>query len=142
MTDLDQDASNINTSAAAPGEVVLQISHPRSNTDGHSAELTIRDGASGLTIVRVRLNAEQFLDLMASTSVRVEGADLPAHPERIGKLSQNVSTTIRNGDPRTPEQVRDDYLTDGWDAVRIDRTNYGHRVVAYRWIDAPSSKEA
>lgn len=136
------DDIGINTSDAKPGEVLIQISHPHSNVDGRYAQLSIRDSTSGQRLIDVRLTAEQFLDLMSATSVRVQGAQLPTHPERIGKRSQNVTTSLGREAKQTPEQVRDAYLADGWESVRIDKTNFGHRVVAYRWIEDKPAEEA
>lgn len=130
-----QTGTDIYTSDAKPGDVLIQLTHPRSNTGSNRADLTIRDQMSGQTLIHVSLSAEQFLDLMSSTGTLVSGAHLPVHAERIGKRSQNVSTTLSHGSELTAEQVRDDYLAEGWESVRIDRTNFGKRVVAYRWIN-------
>lgn len=128
---------NIYTSDAEPGEVLITLTHPH-GAGTRRATLHIVDSRSGERLVEVDLTPEQFMAVMSSSATRVTGAQLPVHPERIGKRSQNVSTNIRShGEDidAEAEKVRAAYLTDGWETVRIDRTNFGRRVVAYRWID-------
>jgi hypothetical protein len=128
-------STEMHTSDANPGDVLIQLSYPSDNHGNRDAELTIRDQMSGQTVIKVRLSANELMDVMSTTGTHVGGATLAVHPERLGKRAQNVSTSLRHGDERTPEQVRDAYLKEGWESVRIDKTNYGHRVVAYRWIE-------
>lgn len=137
----DGDSRDINTSDAAPGDVLISLTHPRSFDGGRRVDLEIRDQMSGQTVIRVSMLPEEFAEVMSSTGTCVGGAAFTPHPERLGRRSQNTSTVVRYDSDRTPEQVRDDYLAAGWEQVRVDRTNYGHRVVAYRWIDDETAEE-
>lgn len=123
-----------------PGDVLVQLSFPYSNIDGRYVSLAITDRTSGLPLVEVPMTAEQFMDVMSHTATRVSGATLPARPERIGKRMVVDTTSLGRSPERTPEQVRDAYLADGWDVADVRRTNFGHQVVARRWID-PSTQE-
>ncbi|MFY1595528.1 hypothetical protein [Micromonospora sp. WMMD737] len=115
------------------GDVSVQLSYPHNSHTGRRGQLTVTDRMSGLVLVDVELTAEQVMDLMAHTPVRVSGATLPVRPDRIGKRMHVDSTAIGHNDPRDPEQVRADYLAAGWDAASVRRTNAGQQVVAYRW---------
>lgn len=129
-------AEHIHTSDAEPGDVLISLTHPRG--DGVSqVRLSISDQRSGQTLIEVDLTAEEFASIMSSTGTRVSGARLPRHPERLGRRAENTMTTVPNGDDvdGRAEKVKADYLAAGWESVRIDRTNFGRRVVAYRWID-------
>ncbi|RKR92716.1 hypothetical protein BDK92_7194 [Micromonospora pisi] len=129
----------IYTSDAEPGDVLIQLSYPTSNLDDAGiAELGVTDRMSGQALVRVRMNAEQFLGVMSNTGTVVGGAVVPVHPERIGKRSQHTSTAIARNSDLDPEQVKADYLANGWDTVRISKTNSGQQVSATRWVtDGP-----
>lgn len=129
------DTDHIHTSDASPGEVLITLTYPQGGGARH-ATLRIEDGMSGETLIDVDLTPEQFLAMMSTTATRVYGARLSDHPERFGKRMENTSTRIshRADLDAEAERVRDAYLADGWEQTRIDRTNFGRRVVAYRWI--------
>ncbi|TDC26877.1 hypothetical protein E1211_29720 [Micromonospora sp. 15K316] len=127
-------SEQITTTDAAPGDVSVQFSFPVSNTEGRYAQLAVTDRMSGVQIVRVNLSPEELVEFLAHTSVRLSGAVLPKRPELIGRRQQTTGTSLRHGADHTPEQVRDEYLAAGWESVQIQTTNYGHRVVARRWV--------
>jgi hypothetical protein len=134
-----QNEDHINTSDAEIGDVLVTITYPQGGNRGAYATLRIEDRLSGQALVQVDLDPEQFMRAIGSGTVYVSGAQLPAHPERIGRRMQNTSTGIHShadGADAEAEQVRDAYLADGWEKVSIDRTNFGRRVRAYRWIAA------
>lgn len=136
------------TEEREPGDVAVRLSFPIRTGMGADkrpfANLRITDEVSGQVIVEVELNAEEFTGMVGGVAAHVSGAYITTHPERIGKRSQNHSTDlcyadVTGGDDAVDAEalaVRTRYLTDGWQSVRVDRTNYGRRVVAYRWIDA------
>jgi hypothetical protein len=124
----------IRTSDAQPGDIMILLTYPRSSSEGKRARLEITDEMSRETLLSVELAPEQLMDMMSSTGVRVSGAQLPHSVERIGKRSQTTSTVIGRRDELSPEQVRDAYLAAGWETVDIRKTNYGHHVVARRWV--------
>lgn len=129
--------SHIYTSDAERGEVLITLTHPRGGGD-RRVTLRVEDSMSGQMLVEVDLTPDQFADIISASATRVTGATLTAHPHRIGRRSQNTSTDIRHyGDALDAEakRISNAYLADGWEATRIDRTNFGRRVVAYRWID-------
>lgn len=134
MTQQTDTESQINTSDADPSDIFIQISYPSTMNGERIVRLEITDRMSRQPLVRVSLTPAQFTDVLSSIGTVVSGADLPPHPERIGKRMQNASTSIKHGDDRNPETVRDAYLAAGWETARIDRTRFGKRVVAYRWI--------
>lgn len=124
------------TSDGKAGDVQISLTYPSSNRDGKRASLEITERISGETIAAIELNAEQLMDLMSSTSLSVSDARLPLHPHRLGKVAQNTSTRIERGSSLDPEKVRDDYLSNGWETAEVRKTNYGHNVMARRWIAA------
>jgi len=129
--------NEINTSDAQHGDVLVSITYPQGGSGGARATLRVEDRMSSETLVQVELSAEQFMRIVASGSTYVVGARLPDHPERIGRRMQNTSTDIRShadGADAEAERVRDQYLAEGWEGTHIDRTNFGRRVRAYRWI--------
>lgn len=137
------DTEKINTSNARPGDVLITLTHPHGGGESR-ARLVIEDQMSGTVLIEVELTGEEFLSVISSTATRVSGATLPRTPERIGRRSQNVSTNIHRASGVDVDveaaRIREEYLADGWEAVRIDKTNYGRRVVAHRWIaDAAST---
>lgn len=134
MTRQTDNDSQIHTSNANPGDISIQVSYPTGMDGDRVVRLEITDRMSGQALVRAALTSAQFTEILSATGTVVSGAVLPVHPERIGKRMQNVSTNIKHGDDREAEAVRDAYLADGWETARIDRTNFGRRVVAYRWI--------
>lgn len=128
--------NEINTSDAQHGDVLVTITYPQG---GGSARATLRveDQMSGETLVQVDMTPDQFMRAVASGTVPVSGARFPARPERVGRRMQNTSTNINSHAESAhaeAERVRDAYLADGWEEVSIDRTNFGRRVRAYRWI--------
>lgn len=135
----------INTSDAQHGDILISLTHPRGgDATGRRITLRVQDERSGETLVDVELNADQFADVIASTVTRVSGARLAVHPERIGRQMQNTSVDIRtlgNEADALAEVARDRFLAEGWEQVQVDRTNFGRRVRAYRWIDDEASTE-
>jgi hypothetical protein len=128
--------NEINTSDAQHGDVLVTITYPQG---GGSARATLRveDQMSGETLVQVDMTPDQFMRAVASGTVPVSGARFPARPERVGRRMQSTSTNINSHAESAhaeAERVRDAYLADGWEEVSIDRTNFGRRVRAYRWI--------
>lgn len=137
---LGMEPSRINTSDAAKGEVLVHLTHLRSH-DGNHVSLVIRDQRSGETVIDINLTPAEFTDILSSTATRISGAFITPNPQHLGKRMQNTSVDIRTfgGDLETrTETARADYLATGWERVRVDRTNFGRRVVAYRWIDDES----
>jgi hypothetical protein len=133
---------NITASDATPGDVLIQLSYPQSTLDGQRARIVITDQMSGLPLAAVDLTPEQLMSFMSATGTQVSGAVLPKRPELIGRRRQATSTSLGRNDDRTPEQIRDAYLADGWETADIQPTNYGTRVVARRWVTDEQSKEA
>lgn len=142
MTRQTTEPGHIHVSDAKLGDVLITLTYPHGGGDTRAA-LRVEDSMSGEMLVEIDLNPEQFLRVMASGATRVHGAQLPRHPERIGSRMQNTSTNIGHSvddKDAEAERVRAQYLAEGWERVRIDRTNFGRRVVAYRWIaDEPES---
>jgi hypothetical protein len=126
---------NIHTTDAKPGEVLASLTHTRGNDGSHTVRLSVQDMVSGQRLVSLELTPEIFAELMSGTSVRVPGAALPSHPHRLGKRMQNTAMSIGHKDGTSPEEVKAAFEAEGWEQVRIDRTNFGHRVVAYRWVE-------
>jgi hypothetical protein len=130
------------TSESLPGEVLVFLTHPRSNDGTRTIHLKVEEQMSGMTVLEIAMTPEQFADVLASTGTNIPGARLPQHPERLGKRMQTASTALPRTDPRDPEQVVAAYLADGWETASSRATNYGHLVVARRWIadeaEAPS----
>lgn len=124
----------ITTNNDAPGDVSVQLSYPHSNIDGRYAQLTVIDRVSGVQIVRATLGPDELMQFMAHSSVHLSGAVLPQRPELIGRRQQITGTNLGRDSVVTPDEVRDEYLAAGWESVQIQRTNFGHRVVARRWI--------
>ena len=90
---------------------------------------------SGTVLIQVDLNPAQYMRILASGVVPVSGARLPARAELIGRRMETTTTNIPHArDAADAERVRDKYLADGWEQVSIDRTNFGRRVRAYRWV--------
>lgn len=135
--------NDIHTNDSLPGEVTISLSYPRGGGVPDQARLHVEESISGQCLIGVTLTADQFLSLLSGTVLRVTGATITATPERIGKRMQNISVPIRHGDAADidadAERAKAMYLADGWHAVRIDRTNFGRRVVAYRWVDNDAS---
>lgn len=126
--------SEINRSDAKRGDVLITITYPQS---GGGATLRIEDQMSGTHLIRVDLTPKQYMDMLRSTGVAVSGARLPARPELIGRRMENTHTDIRHSHvdiDAAAERERDQYLADGWAQVSIDKTNFGRRVRAYRWV--------
>ncbi|MCW6003821.1 hypothetical protein K1W54_04390 [Micromonospora sp. CPCC 205371] len=126
------DTDWIHTSDATPGDVLISLTHGRSSHDENFVRLEVTEQISGVVLVRVNLDAKQFTDIMGSVGTVVSADYLPAHPERIGRRRENTSVSLGTG--VDPEPVRAAFEADGWEMVRVDRTNFGHRVIAYRWI--------
>ena len=131
--------TNINRSDAQHGDVLITVTYPQGGGEVRHATLRVEDQMSGITLVQVDLTPEQYMRILASGAVPVSGARLPARPELIGRRMENTATSIRNGAVDTDidveaQRVRDQYLADGWEQVSIDKTNFGRRVRAYRWV--------
>lgn len=126
-------------SDAEPGTVRITLSHGRSygehEGDRHTVRLAIEDAVSGVTLVRLRLDPDQFTALMGSSSITVEGATLPAHPERIGRRHEMDSRLL----PRTATEDElaaavNEYYDDGWPAVDTRKGRDNWTVTARRWL--------
>lgn len=126
------DTAQIYTSDATPGDVLISLTHGRSNHDENFVRLEVTEQMSGVVLVRVNLDAKQFTDIMGSVGTIVAADFLPGRPERIGRRRENTSVSLRSD--ADPESARARFEADGWESVRIDRTNFGYRVVAYRWV--------
>lgn len=139
---------HINTSDGKRGDVSVRLGFPTGTAGKRRATLEVTCRASNTTILEVDLSPEALMELMGGGDPVLSGARLPVHPERIGRRSQNTSTDITHAALSNDRAVRSgnqfdelakaratQYLAEGWEEVRIDRTNYGRRVVAYRWID-------
>lgn len=141
-------SEKINTSSGERGDIAIRLSFPTRTGMGVDktpfANLVVTDVPSGTVIVEAEIPADQFTAMLGGSQAALTGAFL-ANAEnlaRVGKRSQNTSTDIRHADgphgadlDAMASVVKSDYLADGWESVRIDRTNFGRRVVAYRWID-------
>lgn len=134
-------AETINTSGAQPGDVLIALTFPQGG-GGRRASLTIKEQISGETLIDIDLSPDEFLSFMSNCGTYVNGARITRNPQRLGKRQQYVHTDIRFNVTAHPEQVRAEYLADGWEVVYIDNTNFGHRVRAYRWVDADTDPEA
>lgn len=127
---------NTYTGRGKRGDVQISLTFPKGGT---RATLRVEDVPSGETLVEVDLDPEQFISIMSNTVTTVTGGFVTSHPERIGQRRQNTSAEVRTVgrsadlDAEANRQ-RDEFLAEGWESVRIDKTNYGRRVVAYRWI--------
>lgn len=123
-----------------PGDVLIQLSFPRSNVDpGPVVDLSVTDGMSGVQLVGVRLTADEFASLMSCTATRVSGARIPSpeHVHRIGRALEVDSKSLGHGaSHQDVEAVRADYLNNGWDTAEARRTNAGPQVIARRWVEA------
>jgi hypothetical protein len=138
-------APEIRTSGGKPGDVEVRLSFPTVigvvGADRHpTARLVVTDEASRMTIVEVEIPAAELMQMIAGGGARVSGAYVTSHGARLGKSQQNTSTDLITEygvdvDAAAAEQEAS-YLAAGWEVVRIDRTNFGRRVVAYRWVDA------
>lgn len=127
----------IRRSDANPGDVLISLTHGRSNVAENYVRLEVTDQMSGVVLVRATLDAHQFADIMGSVGTVVSGAAIPTSPERIGRRRENTSVSVGRG--VDPEPVRAELEAEGWESIRVDPTNFGHRVVAYRWIaDEPA----
>jgi hypothetical protein len=132
--------TDIYRSDYAPGDVLISLTHGRSNHDENFVRLEVTEQMSGVVLVRVNLDAKQFTDIMGNVGTVVSADYLPAKPERIGRRRENASVSLGHG--VDPEPMRAKFEADGWETVRVDRTNFGHKVVAYRWIaDAVSTTD-
>jgi hypothetical protein len=132
-------SEKIYTTAHQRGYVSVSLSYPTGGARGRVATLRVTDSPSGQTLVEVDLSADDLMELMSNGVPNLTGARTPAYPERIGKRSQSTHTEIRGGSAdvldKVAEAQRLAYLADGWEAVQINRTNFGRLVVAHRWID-------
>lgn len=128
----------IYTSEGNPGDVLIHLTYPSSSTGEATARLSIEDQMSSQVVVRVELNADQLLSLMRSAGTYVSGAQFAARLDLVGKRRQNTSVSVMGqGDGDIDERAAKvaSGLAAEWQHVRIDRTNFGRRVVAYRWIE-------
>lgn len=136
--------SKIYTPDTKRGDVQVQLSYPTrtglgvADEDRRIAALTITDRTSGQILVSLELTAAEYLSIMSSTGTTVSGAALPARPERIGRRRQNTSTDIPRGYPGDTDariaEVVAEYQAEGWE-TEVRRQNYGHSVIARRWVD-------
>lgn len=130
---------DIHTSPDEVGDVLITITYPQGGGEAR-ATLRVEDQMSSEVLVQVDLDPAQFMRAIGSGAVPVKGARLPAHPERIGRRMQNTSTNVSLSGAAgqdldaEAEKIRQEYLADGWEKVTVDRTNYGRRVRAYRWV--------
>jgi hypothetical protein len=140
----------IHTAEGEYGDVQVRLSFPTRMGVGADkrpfVSLEITDGPSRMLLFQVDIPAEDFTGMLGGSTAHLSGATLPKHPERIGRRSQTTATEIRRADlpegswtedafDTAAEQVRQQYLTDGWEAVSVHRNNFGRTVVATRWID-------
>lgn len=141
------------TSEYRAGDVSVRLSYPLSNQPGERhANLVIIDRPSGMTVIDVRISADQLLNLFSGSLAELTGAAFTKYPERIGKKALVTSKALRGHNvngidiDEEAQEWKDQFLADGWEAVRIDRTNYGRNVVAHRWVveneSAGSGKES
>lgn len=141
-------SEKINTRSGERGDITVRLSFPTRMGIGADktpfANLVVTDVPSGTVIVEAEIPADQFTGMLGGSQATLTGAFLasPANLARVGKRSQNTSTDIRHADVSVAADldvmalaVEADYLANGWETVRTDKTNYGRRVVAYRWID-------
>lgn len=132
MHDIDDDPK--------PGDVEIIISHGTSNQPPYrQVHLEITERISGQRLIDVALTSEQFGILLGSSTVYAS-ADLPPHPERIGKRmevdTQEVAHAIGDEEGVTQaETITQTYLDGGWDTAQVRRTNRGMRVTARRWVE-------
>lgn len=136
------DEPEIHTTDGERGDVRVELHFPTgygANYDkAPTAHLTITDTPSRQVLVKLSLSAGQFTQMLGGSAIQTHASVLVPQPDRVGKRSQNTSTDIeglRDSIDAEAEAVKERYLAEGWEVVRIDRTNFGRRVVAYRWID-------
>jgi hypothetical protein len=124
-----------------PGDVEIMISHGHSNEPPyHQIHIEVTERISKQRILDVRLTPEQFGTLLGSTTVYAS-AELPAHPERIGRRME-IKTThlsyeqhLRQDVDTAAENRAAGYRSNGWDSVSVSRTNTGRTVTARRWVE-------
>lgn len=140
-------ATKLYTNEAPKNSIVVNLGFPINmgslRDQPNIARLTITDGTSRQVIAELDIPADQFMDLMRGGDVNVVASFYTRHPERIGKRSQNISTTINErllppgvSVDSAAETIEHEYLAEGWEQVTIQRTNTGRTVVARRWVDA------
>jgi hypothetical protein len=143
-------APSIYTAEGDPGTVEVRLAFLQRTgvgTDrGPVVSLAVSDPLSGQTVVEVELTAAQFTGLLGGGQTVVKAECLLHHPERLGRRMQCTSTEIDYADlpvgakraafDARAAEVRNTYRADDWETVEIEHTNYGRRVVAYRWVDA------
>lgn len=137
MTGFDDDDT------AKVGDVEIMISHSTSNKPPYrQVHLEIYERISRQRIVDVRLTSEQFGILLGSSTVYAS-AELPPHPERIGKRMEIETRTLAQKNYRSrsaddidseAEAIAFGYRSNGWDSVQIGRSNTGRTVTARRWV--------
>lgn len=134
---MTENERSIYTGHGRRGDVQISLTYPKGG-GGTRATLRVEDVPSGETLVDVDLDPEQYINIMSSGVTIVTGAHVTTRPERIGRRMQNTSAEVRLGTgvdlDAEAERKRATFLAEGWEAVRIDKTNFGRRVVAYRWI--------
>jgi hypothetical protein len=127
-------------SEAKPGDVEITISHGTSNQPPYrQVHLEITERISGQRLIDVALTSEQFGILLGSSAVYAS-ADLPPHPERIGKRMEvdtqdvGVGYVARGEAVAQAETIGQAYRDGGWDSVQTRRTNRGMNITARRWV--------
>jgi hypothetical protein len=106
------------------------------------AELQIDDRASSLRILEMRLNPDQLMAFLGSSTARGE-ADWTQHPERVGRKMEHGSISIPQ--TATEEQIaariESFRHTEGWETIERRKDNKQMWViVGRRWV-APEQEK-
>lgn len=131
-------------------QLSIVIAHPQGGDDrGHRVSLQIEDRASGLRLIDVEMNAEQFADLLATRFVRVD-AKVPnvTHRDRLFKRHEfeNVDVPGELGGKaeydRDPQQI-DDWAEEmraayGWEIATVVTGSQKFYARFERWADTPT----
>lgn len=126
------------------GRVRVHMVHPTSSFGDGWTELYIEDVDSGMPIVHLQLDHEEFWRLLGSTDVTVPAFIIrPEYRDRLGKelivqsfpVPKTIQTTYRG---EVTEQLakwaEHVQLSEGWDDVEPRNTNEGWILVCRRYV--------
>lgn len=118
----------------------LQAGFRHSNRNENTFNIKVEDDISGTVIVEFALTPEDFMQFLGlNVCVLVEG-EITENFDRVGKKREHKSVRVPYGGSAAEEKVlaeeiRDQFLKDGWETASITRHNYGLSVDAQKWVE-------